>query len=141
MDDILKLYKNYFVRFENSEAEEILDFFLKEFKGEIALATSFGAEDQVLIDMVSSMEPACQIFTLETGRLPEETYRVWERSEKHYGISIEPYYPERESLEELVKSQGVNGFYDSIENRKRCCSVRKIETLKRALQGKKAWIT
>ncbi len=141
MENIAQIDEIYDNRFQNLDPKEILNHFLEEFKGNIALATSFGAEDQVLTHMVCSIDPKCEIFTLDTGRLPEETYRVWERTERRYGIKIVPYYPEREAVEELVLKQGINGFYESIEKRKECCRVRKIEPLKRALKDKRAWIT
>ncbi len=135
------LAETYARRFQKSGPEEILTYFLESYRGEIALATSFGAEDQLLTHICLSIDPRCEIFTLDTGRLPEETYRVWERTERRYGIKIKPLVPERESLERLVAEQGINGFYESVERRKRCCEVRKIEPLGRALEGKRGWIT
>ncbi|WP_457598589.1 phosphoadenylyl-sulfate reductase [Hydrogenimonas sp.] len=128
-------------QFNTSEPEEILRYFLNIYEGTIALATSFGAEDQVLTHICTSIDPECEIFTLDTGRLPEETYRVWERTERLYGIRIRPLVPEQDALERLLREQGINGFYESIEKRKRCCEVRKIDPLRRALAGKDVWIT
>ncbi len=141
MDKVIKNIKELNERYSESSAEETLEFFLKRFQGKISLATSFGAEDQVLTHMVCAIDPDVEIFTLDTGRLPEETYRVWERTERLYGIKIRPLYPDKDALQRLVSEHGINGFYESIEKRKACCSVRKIEPLKRALKGKEAWIT
>ncbi len=140
MENISEVAAYYNEKFCDSDAEKILEYFLNGYRGKITLATSFGAEDQVLTHMVSAIDPKSEIFTLDTGRLPEETYRVWERTERFYGIKIKPFYPDRNALERLVSEQGINGFYESIEKRKACCRVRKIEPLKRALGGKKVWI-
>ncbi len=133
--------KRYEGRYNGSAPEDLLREFLKEYSGKIVLATSFGAEDQVLTHMVVSIDPQTEIFTLDTGRLPEETYKVWEQTERFYGIKIKPFFPDRAEVEWLVLDQGINGFYESIENRKRCCRVRKIDPLKRALEKREVWIT
>lgn len=104
-------------------------------------ANSFGAEDVVLTDMIAKHSPKIAIFTLDTGRLPEETYRLMEKILDRYGISIQPYFPERQAVEGYIKQHGPNAFYDSIALRKECCGIRKVEPLKRALAGKRAWIT
>ncbi len=127
--------------YDTADPESLLREFLKGHKGKIVLATSFGAEDQVLTHMVVTIDPDTEIFTLDTGRLPEETYSVWERTERLYKIKIRPFFPDRKEVERLVLDQGINGFYESIENRKRCCRVRKIEPLRRALENREVWIT
>ncbi len=141
MQEILERSRYYSDMFADNDPEEILKYFLKQYSDSITLATSFGAEDQVLTHMAVSIYPKVEIFTLDTGRLPEETYKVWEKTERHYGIKIKPFVPDQESLEQLISQQGINGFYDSIEKRKRCCKIRKIDSLKRALKNKEAWIT
>ncbi len=141
MIDLLERIETYKSSTATAEPVEILEIFLKEFEGKIAFSTSFGAEDQVLTHIILSIDPKCRIFTLDTGRLPEETYRVWERTEARYGITVEPYFPQSGAVEQLVRDQGINGFYQSIENRKRCCRIRKIEPLKRALENMDVWIT
>jgi len=133
--------KKYDELYGGRTAEDLLREFLREYKGSIVLATSFGAEDQVLTHMVVSIDPDTEIFTLDTGRVPEETYTVWERTERFYGIKIRPFFPDRTEVERLVADQGINGFYESIEKRKRCCRVRKIEPLRRALENRDVWIT
>ena len=107
-----------------------------------ALACSFGAEDMVLLDMVARTKSPVAVFTLDTGRLPQETYDLMQTARSQYrGLTIETYFPKAESVEAYVRENGVNGFYDSVALRERCCGVRKIEPLKRALAGKKSWIT
>lgn len=127
--------------FEPRTAEEILAWALGEFHPNIALASSFGAEDVVVIDMLMRLNPRARVFTLDTGRLPSETYDLMEGIRERYGLAIEVYFPQAEAVEALVRDHGVNLFYTSIENRKRCCGVRKVEPLGRALAGLDAWIT
>lgn len=126
---------------EGKKAEEVLRWALDTYKDKVALASSFGAEDVVLIDMLVKINPKARIFTLDTGRLPYETYDVWERIEDKYGIRIEPYFPDAGRVEEMLKKHGPNLFYKSIDLRKLCCNARKVEPLNRALKGLDAWIT
>ncbi|MDO9266672.1 MAG: phosphoadenylyl-sulfate reductase [Sulfurimonas sp.] len=126
---------------ENEPIEKILGFFNQNYKEKIALATSFGAEDQVLIDLLLRQNPKAKIFTLDTGRLAEETYTVMDQTNTKYGIKIDVYFPNAWDIENLYKTQGSNGFKESIENRKMCCHVRKIAPLQRALKGLDVWIT
>jgi len=128
-------------RFENETVESVLRCFLASHKGRIALASSFGAEDQVLTDIMLSIDPMGKIFTLDTGRLSEETYALMDQTNRKYGIKVDVYCPDRTALEALYQAQGINGFRDSIENRKACCHVRKLEPLKRALGELEVWIT
>lgn len=106
-----------------------------------AFANSFGAEDMVLTDLIARGHPGIEIFSLDTGRLPEETYRLMEEVKLRCGVTIKMYFPEAAAVEQYVAAHGVNGFYDSVELRKRCCQIRKVEPLRRALRGKRAWIT
>lgn len=106
-----------------------------------ALATSLGAEDMVLTDLIAKHAPDIEIFTLDTGRLNPETYRALQQVTDRYERPIRVVFPRSESVERLVASQGINGFYDSVDKRKACCEVRKVEPLARALEGKRAWIT
>ncbi len=127
--------------FENKGAEEVLEWALSTYHPRIALASSFGAEDVVVIDMLVKINPKARIFTLDTGRLNQETYDVMDRVREKYGISLEVMFPNREAVEAMVREKGMNLFYDSIENRKECCGVRKVEPLNRELKGLDAWIT
>ena len=112
-----------------------------EYGPDLVFASSFGAEDVVLIDLISKHAPSIQIVTLDTGRLPQQTYDVMDACRDKYGIKIEVYFPDTAEVEAMVRESGLNLFYHSVENRKRCCEIRKIHPLTRALSGKKAWIT
>ncbi len=125
---------------ETKTAQELIKWAFEEFGDTVSLASSFGAEDVVLIDMVARISPQIPVFTLDTGRLPDATYEVMEKVNEKYGISIRPYYPLTEAVENLVAEHGPNLFYKSVELRKLCCSVRKIEPLQRALEDLSAWI-
>lgn len=107
----------------------------------VVFANSFGAEDLVLTDLIGKHFPSIDMFTLDTGRLPEETYTLMKEVEGRYHIHIKMYFPESVAVEKYVAQNGPNGFYDSIDARKACCHMRKVEPLKRALSGKCAWIT
>ena len=126
--------------FKGKDALQVLTWFLKEYKGRIALSSSMGAEDQVLTDMVMRIDPEVKIFTLDTGRLFYETYELIERTSLRYKKNIEIYFPSPAEVERMVTEKGINLFYQSIENRKECCRVRKIEPLKRAFKGLEVWI-
>jgi hypothetical protein len=106
-----------------------------------ALASSLGAEDMVLTDLIVKHAPTIEIFTLDTGRLHAETYRLLQQITDHYDLRIRVVYPSGEALERLVAEHGINGFFNSVASRKTCCEVRKVEPLRRALAGKRAWIT
>ena len=109
--------------------------------GELAFANSFGAEDMVLTDLILSNGLPITIFSLDTGRLPAETYSLIGEVERRYGTKLEIYFPDAGAVETYVRSHGINAFYDTVELRKACCGVRKMEPLRRALTGRKAWIT
>jgi phosphoadenosine phosphosulfate reductase len=123
-----------------TSAENILRTALEQYTGRIALSSSLSIEDQVLTDILVRLDPTARIFTLDTGRLFPETYTLIDRTNKHYGIRIELFFPEREAVEAMVNGQGINLFYDSLAQRKECCRVRKIEPLRRAFGGLDAWI-
>lgn len=126
---------------EGEPIDTVLGYFLKTYGRKIAFASSFGAEDQVLTDLILRTDPDAKIFTLDTGRLPEETYRVMEQTCRKYGIKIDVYFPKDSEVEALCHAQGINGFQESIENRKECCRIRKILPLQRALEPLDVWIT
>lgn len=109
--------------------------------GEITFANSFGAEDMVISDLILREKLPVEIFSLDTGRLPAETYTLMGEVEQHYGTRLKIFFPQSEAVETYVRTHGINAFYDSIEMRKACCHMRKVEPLQRALDGKKAWIT
>jgi phosphoadenosine phosphosulfate reductase len=126
---------------EMKNAEALLAWALGEFHPRIALAASFGAEDVVLIDMLIRLDPTARVFTLDTGRLPAETYSLIDAIRERYGLAVEVYFPQADAVEAMAREHGVNLFYTSIEKRKLCCRVRKVEPLGRALRGLDAWIT
>lgn len=121
-------------------AEDILRLIAGKFSGDAVFASALGAEDQVITDMLSRLNLKIPAVTLDTGRLFDETYQLLQKTEQHYGIRFRVYYPERNAVEAMVAEHGVNLFRDSVEQRKLCCRVRKIEPLKRALAGFKVWI-
>lgn len=125
---------------EELGAQELLEHVIEKFGDKSVLAASFGAEDQVLTDMLCKISRSPRIFTLDTGRLPEQTYEVMEATRKKYGIKIEILFPKHKKVEKMVNEYGPNLFYESIEFRKLCCRIRKIEPLKRALSGMQVWI-
>ncbi len=104
-------------------------------------ANSLGAEDMVLTDLIVKSGLPIEIFSLDTGRLPLETYDLMAAVQKHYGLKLKVFFPQSEAVENHVRMNGINAFYESIELRKACCHARKVEPLQRALAGKKAWIT
>lgn len=124
----------------NASVEEILKRVLALFGNKIALSSSLGAEDQVLTDMVLKINPNARIFTLDTGRLFPETYDLIDRTAKKYKTSIEIFFPNNEMVQNMVNTKGINLFYESVENRKLCCHIRKIEPLQRAFASLDAWI-
>jgi phosphoadenosine phosphosulfate reductase len=107
----------------------------------VTFASSFGAEDMLLLDVIAKEFPAITVFTLDTGRLPQETLDLLTRAKQHYGIAVERFSPEDPGVNEYVATHGLNGFYDSVEARKACCHVRKVLPLAHALAGRRAWLT
>jgi phosphoadenosine phosphosulfate reductase len=130
-----------FKELNSKNAEEILDWSSKEYSGQIALASSFGLEDMVLIDMISKLPQPIAIFTLDTGRLHEETYTLIDRVRSRYELEIITYFPDSSSVEKLLREKGFLSFRESLENRKECCRIRKVEPLNRALKVLSAWVT
>ncbi|MDQ7003385.1 MAG: phosphoadenylyl-sulfate reductase [Ghiorsea sp.] len=108
---------------------------------DVVLASSFGAEDVVLLDILHKHNIGIHVISLDTGRLPQETYDVMQIWRKKSSLNIDIYFPDASEVEAMVKQDGVNLFYDAVEKRKLCCQVRKILPLKRALSGAKAWVT
>ncbi|MGI0023686.1 MAG: phosphoadenylyl-sulfate reductase [Nitrososphaera sp.] len=128
--------------FESKSAQQILKWALDTYGGKIALASSFGAEDVVIIDMMSKIDiNKTKVFTLDTGRLNQETYDVMDATRARYGIQIEVYFPDQFEVEEMVRMKGMNLMYESVENRKTCCEIRKVRPLNRALMKLDGWIT
>jgi len=121
--------------------EQVLGWACDTFGDRIALASSFGAEDVVLVDMLARVAPGARVFAIDTGRLPEATYEAMERVRERYGAAVEVYYPKRELVEHLEREAGFYSFRQSLEARHECCNIRKVEPLGRALAELDAWIT
>ncbi|AIF84705.1 phosphoadenylylsulfate reductase (thioredoxin) [Candidatus Nitrososphaera evergladensis SR1] len=128
--------------FEGKTAQQVLEWALEEFGPKIGLASSFGAEDVAIIDMMAQInKDKTHVFTLETGRLNQETYDVMDDIRARYGISITAYFPDQKEVEEMIRARGMNLMYASVENRKLCCEIRKVHPLNRALASLDGWIT
>ena len=125
---------------KDAGAEQVVKYAMDRFGDRVALACSFGAEDVVLVDIMARLSAKPHIFTLDTGRLPQETYDVWEQLRKKYAVTIEVFAPDATALEDFSAAEGPNAFYNSIALRKECCRVRKILPLRRALGQLDAWI-
>ena len=123
-----------------SEVEALLAAITHDF-GPATFANSLGAEDMVLTDLILKARLPIDIFSLDTGRLPPETYDLIGSVEKHYGHRLTIFFPRADDVETYVRNQGINAFRDSVTLRKACCAIRKVEPLQRALAGKRAWIT
>lgn len=126
---------------DKKTAEEQVKILSRLFAGKIVFTTSFGLEDQVLTHMIFSNQLPVEVATLDTGRLFPETYKVFNETFKKYGKQIRVYFPDKESVENMVTSKGPFSFYYSRENRVECCRIRKVVPLNRALEGKEMWIS
>jgi len=109
--------------------------------GRVVYASSLGAEAMVLTDLVCTQVPEIDIFSIDTGRLPEETLALLERLERRYQRRLSVYYPDAQAVERLVHDHGINGFYNSLGARLSCCQIRKVEPFRRAISGYRAWVT
>ena len=127
-------------RFRDASAQEVVGYFLKAYQGRIALSSSLSIEDQTLTDIIVTQDKNTRIFTLDTGRLFPETYQLIEKTNMTYGIKIEVFFPDYHEVQRMVREEGINLFYNSVESRHRCCQIRKLEPLKRAFQGLDVWI-
>jgi phosphoadenosine phosphosulfate reductase len=128
--------------FEDLTTAEIVTWALERFSPRISLACSFQAEESVLIDLMHRVRgDDFRLFTLDTGRLNQETYDCMDAIRERYGVQIEVFFPEATDVEKMVRENGLNLFYNSVELRKLCCGVRKVEPLNRALKNLDAWMT
>jgi len=129
------------IKANSLDAVGIIKLGFNEFTSKITFATSLGEEDQVITDMIAKTASGIEVFTLDTGRLFAETYELMAKNQKKYSrLNFKIYYPDTKRVEEMVSAKGINLFYESIENRKLCCQVRKVEPLQRALANADAWI-
>ena len=126
---------------KNASVEDGLKKIAGMYPGKVKFSSSLGQEDQVLTDMISRHAKDITIFTLDTGRLFNETYELIEKTEARYKKKIQIYFPQTGAVEEMVNEKGINLFYNSVEERKLCCHIRKVEPLNRALSGTSVWIT
>lgn len=136
-----ELIKELNVTFSNKGAEEVLKWTLDNLHPGVAFASSFGAEDVVVIDMLSKINPDARVFTLDTGRLNQETYDVMDDIRNRYKMNIEVMFPNQDEVQEMVRTNGMNLFYRSRENRKLCCGIRKVHPLTNMLSTLEGWIT
>jgi phosphoadenosine phosphosulfate reductase len=118
----------------------LLDKAVSDF-GDVVYANSLGLEAMVLTDIIWTQVPGIEIFSVDTGRLHEETYSLLDRVQRRYGKRIRLYYPQAEHVESFVSNHGINGFYAGVEERLGCCHIRKVEPFRRAIAGHKAWVT
>lgn len=127
---------------EGWSAERVLEWGLERFAPRIALSASFGSpEGLAILDMMHRLAPArTRVFTIDTGRLPQETHNLIDRVRDRYDVPVEVYFPEPQRVEAMVRKRGMNLFYESVEARRLCCAIRKVEPLERALAGLDAWI-
>ncbi|QDA61811.1 phosphoadenylyl-sulfate reductase [Hymenobacter jejuensis] len=128
-------------RLAGQSVTDTLELIADHFPDKVAFSTSFGLEDQILTHLIFSHNLPIRVFTLDTGRNFQETYSTWNKTLLRYQKPIEVYAPQRESIEHLVQQKGPNSFYESIEARKECCHIRKVEPLGRALAGQRVWLT
>lgn len=136
----IEVVKNIEEKILSLNTTDLIKYILENYKN-VALSSSLGAEDQVLTDMIFKINKNSRVFTLDTGRLHSETYKVMDETNLKYGVKLEVFFPKFDDVEKLYITQGVNGHFESIDNRKNCCNIRKIEPLKRALKNVDIWIT
>ena len=128
-------------KIENSPVTEAIRLVTEWFPHEVVFSSSLGQEDQVLTDIIFKNNVPVKIFTIDTGRLFNETYELLDRTTARYKKPVHVYFPGAEDVEEFVAVKGINSFYESVDNRKECCNIRKVKPLNRALKGAKVWIT
>lgn len=128
-------------KIETISLPEAVSLVAELFPGEVVFSSSLGQEDQVLTDVIFKNDLPVKIFTIDTGRLFNETYELLDRTTARYKKNIQVYFPDAADVEEFVSTKGINSFYESVENRKGCCYIRKVKPLNRALAGAKVWIT
>jgi thioredoxin-dependent adenylylsulfate APS reductase len=130
------------VEYDDKDPQEVLAWAIETFaQNRLAICTSFQSDGMALLDMAWKINPDIRVFTVDTGRLPQETYDLMDRVRDKYGIKVEVYYPDPIQIEPLVREHGVNLFYKSVPNRLKCCEVRKIMPLRKVLDGLDAWVT
>lgn len=139
MNDLVEL--DGWEEIDERDLAQVCAFALDRFHPQLKLASSFGLEDVALIHALVQLRSDVRVFALDTGRLPEETYECADRIRARYGISVEWFFPRADKVESLERDKGLFSFRESVENRKECCGIRKVEPLGRALTNVSAWIT
>lgn len=130
------------VEYDDQEPQEVLRWGIETFApSRLAICTSFQSDGMALLDMAWRLDPTIRVFTVDTGRMPAETYELMERVTEKYHLQIEVYYPNPKTLEPLILQNGINLFYKSVPNRLKCCDVRKIQPLRKVLDGLDCWVT
>jgi len=137
----MELTREYISKLEQSSLEEILRSVSASFPGKVVFSSSLGQEDQVLTDVIFKNQIPIKVFTIDTGRLFNETYELLDKTIARYKQVIQVYFPEASDVEKFVLTKGMNSFYESVDNRKECCHIRKVKPLNRALSGAKVWVT
>ena len=137
----IRLIEEYNNILADKDVPEVIQLLSEKHPGRVGFSTSLGLEDQVLTQIIATTVPDIFIFTLDTGRLFQETYDLLDITQKRYKIPIKVFFPDHHSIEEMVNTKGINLFFESVENRKLCCHFRKIEPLRRALVNVDVWIS
>ena len=127
--------------YEDKSAEELIRWTLSNFGHRSVISTSFQAEGMVVVDLAYHIDPDVRLFTIDTGRLPQETYDLIDRVREHYGVTVEVFYPDQDELTGMVSEHGINPFYRAVALRLGCCEIRKVNPMKRALSNVDAWVT
>jgi len=129
------------VELDDKEPQEVLAWAIEKFGRRLAICSSFQADGCALIDMAWRIDPGIRVFTIDTGRQPEETYRLIDRIRDKYGVRTESFLPDADVLHQMVTKHGNNLFYRDVNLRLLCCQVRKVLPLRRALMNYDAWVT
>lgn len=140
-EELIQLAETLDRELAGKEPSEVIRHVWEQFGKRAAFATSLGAEDQVITAMIAAVDLRFPIFTLDTGRMFQETYDLFDVTVNRYKVPIQVYFPDSRKVEEMVSSKGINLFYESIENRKLCCNIRKVEPLRRALENRDLWLS
>ena len=127
--------------YENSSPQDVLHWAIARFGSRLALCTSFQVDGMAILDMAWRIDPTVRVFTIDTGRMPQETYELLDQVRERYQLEVEVYFPEATQVERIVRQHGVNLFYREVDLRMLCCHTRKVLPLRRVLEGLDAWVT
>jgi phosphoadenosine phosphosulfate reductase len=140
-EEVKKLSMDDLAKLQHRDASEIIAWTLERFGQRAAICTSFQAEGMVILDLACRINSGARVFTIDTGRLPQETHELMDRVRDRYNIDVEVYFPNQDELSQMVTRHGANPFYRSVSLRMLCCEVRKVNPLNRVLQNLDAWVT